>query len=66
MAQDGTVKNDGSRSLSPDEVLRMDWLCDNVEGHIPGFDEIEPFAKPIVRQLGIYRDSIPVEEEGSL
>ena len=66
VAQDGTVKNDGSRSLSPDEVLRMDWLCDNVVGHIPGFDEIEPFAKPIVRQLGIYRDSIPVEEEGAL
>ena len=66
VAQDGSVKNDGSRSLSPDEVLRMDWLCENVEGHIPGFDEIEPFARPIVRQLGIYRDSIPVEKEGAL
>ena len=66
VAQDGSVKNDGSRGLSPDEVLRMDWLCENVEGHIPGFDEIEPFARPIVRQLGIYRDSIPVEKEGAL
>ena len=63
VAQDGSVKNDGSHSLTPDEVLRMNWLCDNVEGHIPGFEELEGYAKPIVRQLGIYRDRIPVEKE---
>ena len=63
VTQDGTVINDGSRSLTPDEVLRMDWLCDNVEGHIPGFEELEAYAKPIVRQLGIYRDKIPAEKE---
>jgi len=44
----------------------MDWLCENVEGHIPGFDEIEPYAQPIVRQLGIYREEIPIEKEGHL
>ena len=66
VAQDGSVKNDGSRSFTPDEVLHMDWLCENVEGSIPGFDEIEPYAQPIVRQLGIYREEIPIEKEGSL
>mgnify|MGYP002516954744 CR=1 FL=1 len=66
VAQDGTVKNDGSKTFTPDEVLRMDWLCDNVIGSIPQFDEIEPFAHSIVRQLGIYRDSIPMEKEGAL
>ena len=66
VAQDGSVKNDSSRSLTPDEVLRMDWLCENVEGYIPGFDEIEPYAQPIVRQLGIYREDIPIEKEGHL
>ena len=65
IAQDGTVKNDGSRGLTPDEVLRMDWLCENVEGHIPGFEELEPFARPMARQLGIYRDKIPVQKEGN-
>ncbi len=64
LSQDGTVINDGSRSLQPDEILHMDWLCENVNGHIPGFDELEDFAKPIVRQLGIYRDTIPAEKEG--
>lgn len=66
VAQDGTVINDGSRSLTPDEILRMDWLCDNVIGSIPAYEELEPYAQPIVRQLGLYRDSIPVEKEGSL
>lgn len=65
-AQDGTVKNDGSRSFHPDELLHMDWLCQNVVGSIPKFDEILPFAQPIVRELGVYRDEIPAEKEGSL
>ncbi len=66
VAQDGRVVNDGSRTLTADELLHMDWLCENVNGSIPGFEELQPFAKPIVRQLGIYRDQIPVEEEGAL
>ena len=63
VAQDGTVKNDGSRALTPDELLHMDWLCDNVEGIIPAFDEIEPFAQPMVRELGLYRDQLPAQKE---
>ena len=63
VAQDGTVKNDGSRTLHPDELLHMDWLCENVEGAIPQFDEILPFAQPVVRELGVYRDQIPAEKE---
>jgi len=66
VAQDGTVKNDGSRGFTPDELLRMDWLCENIEGKIPEFDEIEDYAKPMVRQLGIHRDRIPMDKEGSL
>ena len=67
VAQDGTVKNDGSRSFTADEVLRMDWLCENVEGSIPEYEELLPFARSMVRQLGVYRDRIPLEkEEGGL
>lgn len=66
VAQDGRVINDGTRTLSPEELLHMDWLCENVEGSIPSFDEIAPFAKDIVRELGVYRDSIPMEKEGAL
>ncbi len=63
VAQDGSVKNDGSRRFTPSELLHMDWLCENVEGSIPSFAQIEPFAQPIVRALGIYRDQIPPEKE---
>jgi len=61
--QDGNVRNDGSRGFTAEELLHMDWLCENVEGSIPEFDEIEPFAQPLVRELGIHRDRIPVEKE---
>lgn len=61
IAQDGTVKNDGSRPLSPEELLHMDWLCENVIGSIPPFEEILPYSQTMVRELGIYRDSIPTE-----
>ena len=66
VAQDGTVKNDGSRGFTAEELLHMDWLCENVEGSIPEFDEIEPFSQPMVRELGLHRDRIPLETEGSL
>ena len=64
--QSGKLRNNGSHNLSPDELLYMDWLCDNVIGSIPSFDELEPYAQPMVRELGIYRDQIPMEKEGSL
>ena len=66
VAQDGRVINTGDRILTPEELLHMDWLCENVEGSIPGFDQIAPFAKDMVRELGVYRDTIPMEKEGEL
>ena len=62
-AQDGSIKCDGSHGLSPDELLRMDWLCDNVIGSIPEYEEVLPFAQPTTRALGIHRDRIPVRKE---
>ena len=66
VAQDGRVINDGSRDLTPEELLHMDWLCENVIGEIPAFDQIAPFARDMVRELGVYRDKIPMEKEGTL
>ena len=63
VARDGTVKNDGSRGFTPAELLKLDWLCENVVGEIPTFDELLPWAQPMVRELGIYRDQIPAEKE---
>lgn len=62
VAQDGTVKNDGTKVFSADDLLHMDWLCENVHGSIPGFEELLPISKPTVRLLGIHREAIPAEE----
>ena len=64
-AQDGSVKSEGA-GFSLKELLHMDWLCDNVEGSIPEFDEILPMSQPLVRELGLHRESIPPEKEGQL
>ena len=66
IAQDGRLISDGSRRLSPDELLRMDWLCHNVVGSIPAFEELLPASQSIVRELGIYKDKIPVVKERSV
>lgn len=61
--QEGNIINDGTQSLTADEILRMDYLCHNVDGRIPGFEELSPLAKPMVRELGIYKDELPAEKE---
>ncbi len=63
VAQDGTVKNDGTHRFTPEQILHMDWLCENVVGSIPPFEEILPISRNMVRELGIYRDTIPPEKE---
>ncbi len=65
-SQDGAVKNDGSRAFTAEELLHMDWLCENVRGFIPTYDQIQPYARSIVQTLGIRRDQLPVNQEGLL
>lgn len=62
--QDGTERCDGLRDLAPEEIMTMDWLCGNVEGSIPAFEELLPMSREIVRLLGVYRRMIPPEKEG--
>lgn len=63
VAQDGTVKNDGTTTFTPDQILHMDWLVENVIGSIPSFEELQSQSQELVRELGIYRDRIPTEKE---
>ena len=65
VARDGRVMNGGVHVFTPEELLRMDWLCENVEGYIPEFEEVLPFARNMVRQLGVHRERIPREKEES-
>lgn len=65
--RDGNCRNDGSGSFSPEGLMRMDWLCENVDGRIPGFEELLPGSRELVRLLGLYREYLsPVTEEKQL
>lgn len=61
--QNGNVRYTGEENISPEELMNMDWLLDNVEGHIPQYDELLPVSRQLVRLLGLYRDQIRPEPE---
>ena len=66
IAQDGTVKNKNSdTTFTTEELLHMDWLCENVCGSIPSFDEVLPISRNMVRELGVYREEIPAQKEAN-
>ena len=51
--QQGIVRNDGTSTFKPAELVKMDWLCDNVVGSFPEYDQILPVSRPMVDLLGI-------------
>ena len=65
-SQDGVLRTDGSAPLTPQTLLHMDWLCENVDGAIPAFEDLSEKAQALARLQGIYRDDIPPEKEGVL
>ncbi|MBQ8166525.1 MAG: BMP family ABC transporter substrate-binding protein [Lachnospiraceae bacterium] len=52
-AQGGVVKNENGYRMSPEEVMRMNWLVENVEGEIPEIDDLREEAKSIVSLKGV-------------
>ena len=63
VAQNGTVVNDGTRHFTVEELLRMDWLCENIDGYIPEYEEVLPYAQPMMKALGLHKERIPVEKD---
>ena len=52
-SQDGKIQDDPERSLTPEEIVNMDWLAENVIGHIPTKEELIETALPVVSQQGV-------------
>ena len=52
-SQDGTLRSQTGQSLSPEEIITMDWLLDNVEGEIPPIEALIEEAKPMVLLQGL-------------
>lgn len=52
-SQEGVVQDDPGKSLSPEEIVTMDWLAENVIGSIPKEEELKEQSRPVVSQQGI-------------
>ena len=52
-SQNGVVQDDPERNLTPEEIVEMDWLAENVIGHIPTEEELSESAIPVFTQQGI-------------
>ena len=52
-AQDGTLKNNAEESMCPDDIMKMDYLVENIVGEIPSIDTLNEKAKPVVELKGV-------------
>jgi len=51
-SQNGVIQSDPYRNLPPEEIVTMEWLAENVIGHIPSADELLENALPLFSQQG--------------
>ncbi len=54
-SQTGLIQGDPDAALSPEAIVKMDWLAENVIGAIPGQEEITDGAKATLDQQGVHR-----------
>ncbi len=52
-SQKGVVQMDMNREFTPEEIVTMDWLAENVIGYIPKMEELVDGAKPVVSTQGL-------------
>lgn len=61
-AQNDVVINEDGRGLTPEEIIRMGWLCNNIIGEIPDIELFKPEAQPMIRLQGVRMPSAAAEE----
>ncbi len=52
-SQEGIVQAHPYRTLSPEAIMEMDWLAENVIGSIPEKEELKSQAEPVIKQQGV-------------
>ena len=52
--QSGAIRVEDGVALIPQEIIRMDYLAQNVIGRIPSIDELTPVAQALVSLQGVY------------
>lgn len=49
---EGTLRQEAGAHMSHTQIVKMDWLLDNVEGKVPAFGELREEALPLVLLQG--------------
>lgn len=52
-SQTGIVADNPDGTLSPEEIMTMDWLAENIIGDIPNTEELKEQAEPVIKQQGV-------------
>lgn len=47
------IAHEGEDELTPEEIMEMDWLAENIIGRIPKIEELTEQAKPVISQQGL-------------
>lgn len=55
-SQTGLVTDSPDRSLSPEEIMTMDWLAENIIGSIPNKQELKEQAVAVIDQQGVKKE----------
>ena len=53
--QSGLLRIAAGEQLTPQQILRMDWLVDNVDGEIPEIEQLTPPAQELVKIQGVHK-----------
>lgn len=61
-SQNGVVRCEEGKTLSPEEIITMDWLAENVVGKIPDYDELTEEAQELVQLQGFMTDETDTEK----
>ena len=56
--QKGELKNKGEHEMKPSDIMKMDWLVDNVVGNIPPMNEFVDNAKMVVELKGVEENKL--------
>ena len=56
-----TINGENNNSLSPEQIVNMDWLAENVVGALPSYDQLSEIGKATVDMVGVD----PSKDKGS-
>jgi len=62
-SQSGMIQKDPNNCLAPDEIIRIDWLADNVVGSFPDLASLTQSARDLVQIQGVIGKNLPSSQK---